>query len=62
MYETYPKAGSHPSKSVGENHTSQWPESSKTNYTSEGGASATTYHGDRSHTKKCEGGSGSKNK
>lgn len=62
MFETYAKAGSHPSKSVGEAHTSVWPESSSTHYPTEGGAKATTYHGDRSHTKHCSGGSGSKNK
>jgi hypothetical protein len=62
MYETYPKKSANPSSSVGEQHTRSWNVSAKIDYPSEGGASATTYTGDRSHTKICKGGSGSKNK
>lgn len=61
MFETYPKASANPSKSVGEQHTTNWPTSNNVNYPG-GGASSTVYNGDRSHTKVCKGGSGSKSK
>ena len=61
MYETYPKSSKNPSSKIGEQHTTDWPANDKTSYPG-GGAASTIYNGDRSHTKVCKGGSGSKNK
>ena len=61
MYETYPKGSANPSSSVGEQHTTQWNVSPDITYPGTG-AAGTSYTGDRSHTKVCKGGSGSKNK
>jgi hypothetical protein len=60
MFETYPKATPHPSKSVGEAQCPNgWPgKGGGTSYPTEGGASSTGYTGDRSHTKVLTGGSG----
>lgn len=63
MFETYPKASAHPSKSVGEaNCPAGWggPHQA-TDYPAEPNT-GTAYQGDRSHTKHLAGGSGSKNK
>jgi hypothetical protein len=57
MYATYPKASANPSSSVGEQHVGNWIETPKVRYPG-GGAAATVYNGDRSHTKVCKGGSG----
>ena len=62
MFETYPKGSKNPSSSIGEQESREgWDRNTcKTRYPG-GGASTTTYSGDRSHTKLCKGGQGSKN-
>ena len=58
MFATYPKKSANPSSKVGEQHVGNWLETPKVRYPG-GGAKATVYNGDRSHTKVCQGGSGS---
>jgi hypothetical protein len=57
MYTTYPKKSANPSISVGEQEMKQgWTGNpSRTSYPSEGGASCTSYQGQKSHTKVCKG-------
>ena len=64
MPETYPKGSKNPSSKYGEQKMrSGWGDTHQsTHYPTEGGAEATIYQGDRSHTKVCGGGYGSPNK
>ena len=56
---TFKKGSAHPSRKVGEVDSTTWPESTQTEYP-HGGASETTYNGDKSKTMECRGNSSSK--